>query len=339
MQLWQALVLGVLQGVAELFPISSLAQTILLPALLKWDIDQANTDFLAFVVALHLATAVALVLFFRKDWIQVLRGFLGFFTHGKLVYNAESKFAWLLVVGTVIVGAAGLALEKHLRAFFDKPAMAWIVALILVVNGFIMLLGDYLKRKTKPEETLVGPDHASDLVMHAALVGQPVKPNAGTGETHQKTAEDLTFFQALWVGASQTFALLPGISRSGVTIVSGLWAGLSYEESSRFTFMLATPVIAAAALKKVPDLLHQDHQTIMLAVYGSIAAFVAAYLSVKFLMRYFHTNRLWPFGIFCIIVGTASAFYLKPHTQNNLAEQVGVHGGSEVVQQNAPTSR
>jgi undecaprenyl-diphosphatase len=314
MQLWQALALGALQGVAELFPISSLAQTILIPALLGWNLNQKDSNFLSFVVALHLATALALLIFFWKDWRKVVMAFLGCFTRGKLVYDRESKFAWLLVAGTVIVGAIGYAGEKKLRSFFEDPAMTWIVAVILVGNGFVMLLADIMKLRilNKPPTEM---EHAPDLAMHAALVGRPVSlksPSKGAAPEIRKHAEDLSFPEATAVGAAQTLALLPGISRSGVTIIGGLFAGLTYEEASRFAFMLATPVIGLAALLKVPALFKPDAKPILhLAIYGSIVSFIAAYLSVRFLMKYFHNNRLAPFGYFCIVFGVAAAIYLK----------------------------
>ncbi len=314
--------LGVLQGVAELFPISSLAQTILIPALLGWNISgdknsPEHADYLAFVVALHLATAVALVLYFWKDWLKVLMGFLGFFRHGRLVYDKESKFAWLLVVGTIFVGAAGLALEKKLSLLFDDQSRAWIVGLILVVNGFIMIFGDFMKRKSV-QHTPGELEHAPDLAMHAALVGGTVSSNVTAldyeARRYTKEAEDLSFVRAFFIGAAQSLALLPGISRSGVTMVAGLWSGLTYEEASRFTFMLATPVIALAALKKVPQLLHPaNHAVLQQALWGSGAAFIAAFLSIAFLMRYFHSNRLSPFGYFCIVFGLGAAAMLKLH--------------------------
>jgi undecaprenyl-diphosphatase len=345
--LTQALILGLLQGVAELFPISSLAQTILIPALLGWNLNQKDSDFLAFVVALHLATAIALVIYFWKDWRKVIAGFFGCLTHGKLVYDRDSKFAWLLVAGTVVVGAVGLAAEKKLRTFFEDPKMTWVVAAILVVNGFVMLFGDFMKRRASAPP-MADPEHAPDLAMHAALVGAPISrgtaPEGYVGGKYSKNAEDLSFTQATLVGAAQTFALLPGISRSGVTMVSGLFAGLSYEQSSRFTFMLATPVIALAAILKVPSLLHsQTPGLLKLSIYGSIAAGIAAYLSIRFLMRYFHTNRLWPFGVFCLVFGLASAVYLKAHPEQDLTQKPGqnasVDGSGQVVAKNAPTGR
>ena len=314
----QALFLGGLQGVAELFPISSLAQTILIPALLKWDIKPEDGDFLAFVVALHLATAVALVLYFYKDWVRVVGAYAGSLRRGRLVYDDDSKFAWLLVAGTVIVGVAGLAGEKTVRKLFEEPKHAWIVAAVLVVNGFVMLFGDFVKHRAAQRHPTTEPEHVPDAVplsmdqaVTNALSGASVLGHPEP--TGPKRAEDLSFPQATAVGAAQCLALVPGISRSGVTIIGGLWAGLTYEQASRFAFMLATPVIAAASLLKVPKLLHESHAVKVQALEASAVAFVAAYLSIAFLMRYFHTSRLAPFGYFCIAFGGFAAYWLKTH--------------------------
>lgn len=286
MQLWQALILGVIQGVGELFPVSSLAQTILLPAMLGWQINEEGSDFLAFVVALHLATAIALVLYFWKDWRVVLMAYVRGIRRGQLVYDSASKFAWLLVVGTLVVGAVGAVFEKQLRRFFDDPAYYWLVAAILIGNGLLMLLGDYLKHVATRQ---LGIDTTDPSVM---------------AWPQRKKVTDLTYPQGAGVGAAQTLALFPGISRSGVTIVCGLLAGLSYEEASRFSFMLATPVIGAAALLKVPSLLKPENRhQLHLALPAAVLAGVMAYLSVAFLMKYFKHHRLSPFGYYCIVVG------------------------------------
>jgi undecaprenyl-diphosphatase len=280
MLLWQALILGIIQGVGELFPVSSLAQTILLPALLGWQINQQDSDFLAFVVALHLATAIALVLYFWKDWIVVVRAFLGSLQRGKLIYDPASKFAWLLVAGTVVVAAVGAVFEKRFRQFFDDPSFYWVVAAILIVNGILMIAGDIVKRRTSQQN---------------------------------KKAEELTMIEGAAVGAMQTFALFPGISRSGVTIVGGLLAGLSYEEAGRFSFMLATPVIGLAALLKTPALLKNKHE-LHLAIPSAVLAGITAYLSVAFLMKYFKHNRLSPFGYYCIVFGGLAMVMLLRRT-------------------------
>jgi undecaprenyl-diphosphatase len=302
LQLWQGLLLGVIQGVSELFPVSSLAQVILIPRLLHWQFQRDEQDFLSFVVALHLATAVALLIYFWRDWLIVFRAYLGSLQRRKLVYNEASKFAWLLVAGTIIVGLIGLAAEKKLRTLFERPNYAWMVAVILIVNGGVMLLGDYLKRRS--ETPSFEPDSE-------APGSPPESDPAGVAVKVRKTAAQLTFLEGTLVGGAQTLALLPGISRSGVTIVGGLLAGLSYEQASRFSFMLATPVIGLAALLKLPQLRHSD--MLGLTVESSLLAGVAAYLSVAFLMRYFKHNRLAPFGYYCVAFGTLALILLRMH--------------------------
>jgi len=271
----RALLLGLFQGVAELFPVSSLAQIILLPTLLGWwTVDNKPRFFLEFLVALHLATAVALVIYFWKDWKAVVLAYIGSIKKRQLVYDQSSKFAWLLVAGTIVVGAAGVLLERHVRPLFENPKHAWIVATVLILNGFMMIGADALKKHKEKKAA------------------------------QQKNAEDLTFAEATVVGAAQTLALVPGISRSGVTIVGGLLAGLNYEEATRFSFMLATPVIGLAALKEVPTLFHHDaHAVLKVAIPAAIVAGITAYVSTAFLMRYFKHNRLSPFGWFCVVFG------------------------------------
>ncbi len=281
--LWQAIFLGILQGVSELFPISSLGHIIIIKHLLHWHFNSQNRDFLSFVVALHLATAVALLIFFRNQWRKVIRAYIGSIQRRKLVYDRDSKFAWLLVAGTIVVGLVGVIFEKKFKLFFDNPHYYWMVCVFLIANGLVMLMGDWLKRLA-----------------------------AKRGEKN-KITEDLSFPVGAAVGASQTFALFPGISRSGVAIVGGILAGLSYEEACRFAFMLATPVIAAAGLLKVPALFKPEARAILgLTIPAAIAAGIAAYLSTKFLMKYFETQKLWPFAIYCIALG-AVALALAGH--------------------------
>ena len=309
MQFWQALVLGALQGVSELFPVSSLAHTILIPSLLGWSIDQEAGSFLAFVVALHLATAIALLIFFWRDWALVLRAYVGSVTRRQLVYDDTSKFAWLLVAGTVVVGLFGLIFEKPLRRFFDDPKLAWVVAVLLILNGGVMLYGEYLRQQTnKREAAAVGPAPRAVGAQSAAAVDAD---NALAQTGRLKEVEDLTFVQGGGVGALQLLALFPGISRSGVTIVGGLLAGLRHEAAARFSFMLATPVIGLAALLKVPDLFKPDARGILgMTVAAALVAGITAYVSVRFLMRYFETRRLSPFGYYCLAFGLVSLVIL-----------------------------
>ncbi len=270
----QAVILGLLQGISELFPISSLGHIIIIKHLLHWHFNAQNKDFLSFVVALHLATAAALFIYFWKTWIKVIKAYLGSIKHKKLVYDRDSKFAWLLVAGTIVVGLVGLVFEKKFKLFFDNPHYYWMVCVFLMANGLVMLAGDWLKKKSAQRGA------------------------------ENKAAEDLSFPTGAAVGAAQTFALFPGISRSGAAIVGGILAGLSYEEACRFAFMLATPVIAAAGLLKVPALFkHSAHAILGLTIPAAIAAGLAAYLSTAFLMKYFETRKLWPFAIYCIALG------------------------------------
>jgi undecaprenyl-diphosphatase len=301
METWQALLLGVIQGVSELFPVSSLAQVILIPALLKWDLHQQSASFLAFVVALHLATAIALVVYFWSDWVIVIRAYLGSIKRQKLVYDDASKFAWLLVAGTIIVGALGLVLEKKIRTLFEKPEYAWVVAVILIANGGVMLLGDFMKKRSETPSFEPEPNE-----------GGSTESPAVAAVKVRRTAEQLSFVEGTLVGGAQTLALLPGISRSGVTIVGGLLAGLSYEQASRFSFMLATPVIGLAAALKLHDLLKPEVRGFLgVTIAASVLSGITAYLSVKFLMKYFKHNRLAPFGYYCIAFGTLALVLLR----------------------------
>ena len=285
MTIWQAILLGMLQGVSELFPVSSLGHIIVLKAMVHWHFSSHNKNFLSFVVALHLATAAALVLYFWKQWKVVFMAYIGSLRRRKLVYDDASKFAWLLVAGTIVVGLVGLVFEKKFKLFFENPHYYWLVAVFLIINGGVMFLGDYMKKR--------------------ALAAAQTK--------QQKRTEELTFPQGALVGAAQTFALFPGISRSGVAIVGGVLAGLTYEEACRFAFMLATPVIAAAGLLKVPTLFKPEARHILhLTIPAAVAAGICAYLSTAFLMKYFEKRRLTPFAVYCVVLGVVALIMLRP---------------------------
>ncbi len=306
MQLWQALIIGALQGVSELFPVSSLAHTILIPALLGWDINQQARDFLAFVVALHLATAIALVLYFWKDWSKVILALLGSLKQRKLIYDQESKFAWLLVAGTVVVGIIGLVFESQIRKLFDDPKLYWIVGLLLVLNGGIMLFGEFLRSRVAHKEQ---PQHVGATTFNPNSPGGSAQ--LASFDSGLKEVEGLTFLEGGAVGAAQTLALLPGISRSGATMVAGLLAGLTHEAAARFSFMLATPVIGLAALLKVPQLFKPEAKDLLgTTLLAALLSGITAYISVRFLMRYFETKRLSPFGYYCIVFGLVAMLIL-----------------------------
>jgi len=282
------------------------------------------------VVALHLATAIALLFFFWREWRTVILAYVGSIKQRKLVYDHDSKFAWLLVAGTVLAGLFGLIFEKTLRQFFENPALFWLTAVFLIVNGVIMLFGEYLRRRSaslapapavaateagaypQPQAamatTTMTTDQSSQAIRPSTINPQPSTINQ---ETNTKHAEDLTFPQGAGIGATQILALIPGFSRSGVTIVGGLLSGLSHEEAARFSFMLATPLIGLAALLKVPDLFGADvRDQLPATILAALVAGVVAYLSIRFLMRYFQTKRLDPFGYYCIIFGLFSAVVL-----------------------------
>jgi undecaprenyl-diphosphatase len=269
----QAIVLALLQGVSELFPVSSLGHTILVPALLQWhNVDRSSPPFLAFVVVLHLGTALALVLFYRREWYAIVRALVDSVVRGRLSDDRDERIGWRLVVATVPVGILGLIFEAPVRRLFGSPAPA---ALFLLVNGLIMFAGEALRRRQ---------------IAATRATPQPL--------------EDLSYGGSLLVGIAQAFALLPGISRSGISMVAGLLCDLDHENAARFSFLLATPVILAAALLEFPRLLApQAHLVLVEALCGGITAGVAAYLSVAFLTRYFRSNDLRPFGWYCVAVG------------------------------------
>jgi len=291
---FQAIVIGVLQGVTELFPISSLGHSVLLPELLGWDklVSGQSADesfFLAFLVGLHVATAIALLIFFRRDWAEVIAGFFSSLRKRAIETPAE-RMAWLLILGTIPVGIVGLLFEHELRTIFAKPTAA---AIFLTINGLILFAGERLRRRAEVRQLILTHEHHAD-------------PGNDVG----RDLDTLKLGEGVLVGSSQILALFAGISRSGVTMVAGLLRGLDHEDAMRFSFMLATPIILAAGVYKLPDLLghNGDHVRGQVLV-GSIAAGIAAYLSVRFLDRYFRTRTLTPFAVYCVVVGIAMIVY------------------------------
>ncbi len=271
------MLLAVLQGVSELFPISSLGHTVLIPALLRWNVDEGSESFLAFVVVLHLGTALALIAFYRKDWIAIVRALVASIVRGKLSDDKGERVAWLLVAGTIPVGVLGVLLESSVKKLFASPIP---VSLFLLANGFLMLFGEWLRRR----------QHAG------ATTGRPYR------RLEQLSAKDGVF-----VGFAQSLALLPGISRSGSAIVAGLLRDLRHEDAARYSFLLATPVILAASVLEFPKLFAPDaHVVLVQAVVGGVLAGITAYASVAFLTRYFRHNDLSPFAWYCIAAGAAS---------------------------------
>ncbi len=265
------LLLAALQGVSELFPISSLGHSVLVPALFHWPIDRDAAWFLPYIVVLHLGTAAALFIYFWKDWMSLLSGTLA--ARGS-VRDPQARLFWLLACGTVPAGLLGILLEHKVRDLFGGFTVA---AVFLMVNGLVLLLGDRLKQRD----------------------GSP-KP------------ESLTWGKALLIGCAQALALIPGISRSGVTLVAGILGGLDYAASARFSFLLATPIIGAAGVLELPKLMHQrataalPEGLLLTILAGGLLSGVFAWLSTWFLMRWFKSHELMalrPFGIYCLLAG------------------------------------
>jgi undecaprenyl-diphosphatase len=305
---FQAVVIGLLQGVTELVPISSLGHSVLLAEWFGWDnlVSAQSADesfFLAFLVALHVATALALLVHYRTTWARIVRGF--FRTLGtRRVETPDERLAWLLIVGTIPVGLTGLALEHVLRTIFAKPAYA---AALLIVNGGILFLGELLRRKAG----VAASTGAAAPTGPGPLAVTTTTATSSSVEPPGRQLDTLELREAGIIGVAQTFALLAGISRSGVTMVGGLLRGLNHEDAARFAFLLATPVIFAAGAYKLPDLLGPLSDGVRgQALAGGIAAFVAAYFSVRFLERWFERRNLVPFAIYCVVAGVLSLIHI-----------------------------
>ncbi len=304
----QAVVIGALQGVTELFPVSSLGHSVLVPALIggSWKhlvtetttTESETSPYLSFVVALHVATAVALLVFYRRDWVRIIGGF--FHTlRTRRVETSTERLAWLIVAATIPVGITGLALEHTFRTLFAKPLAA---AIFLTVNGGILLVGERLRRRAAGP-AVVGAAGATGVAAGSAAAAGARTTTAPASDGGRRL-DTLGYREAGMIGLFQTLALLAGISRSGITIVGGLLRGLDHEDAARFSFLLATPVILAAGLLKLPALAgpgasHIHGQVIV----GSVVAGVAAYISVRFLTRYFSTRTLTPFAVYCLVAG------------------------------------
>jgi undecaprenyl-diphosphatase len=327
----EAGVVGLIQGVSELFPVSSLGHNVLLPALIggSWARDlsvaRAESPYLAFIVGLHVATAIALLIYFWRDWIRIISGFftsLGQFiapaegTRRWQLQSADQRLAWMIILATIPVGLVGLAFEHEFRVLFGKPILAGV---FLIVNGLILIAGERFRRRSSveadqraaSERQLVLAGAAAGAGRHAG--GHQAVRNAEIAQALQsdRRLSAVGYTEALIIGSSQVLALLAGISRDGIAMVSGMFRGLSREDAARFAFLLATPVILAAGVLKIPDLTGPLGNGIRGQVlFGSVLSGIGAYLSVRFLVRYFQTRTLTPFGIYCLVVGGASVIYL-----------------------------
>lgn len=269
---FEAVLLGLLQGLAELFPISSLGHTVLIPAVLHWPLDRSTDAFLSFLVLTHMATALVLVGFFWRDWVKIVFGVLRSLKEREIRRDdTYAQLGWLIIVSTIPAGFLGLLFQEALQNLF---ASATVVAIALILNGALLYGVEILKR-AKPQE---GPPDDGKLAA-------------------------LSYPQAVLIGLAQCLALIPGFSRTGSAMAGGLVSGLSHENAGRYSFLLATPIILAAAVLKVPDIFTHGGQGVGEAFAGAAAAAVSAYFSVRFLVKYFETQSLRPFAIYCAIAG------------------------------------
>jgi undecaprenyl-diphosphatase len=277
--------LAALQGSTELFPVSSLGHAVVVPAIFNLGVDPAAPSFVPFLALLHVGTGVALLVLYREQWWRIIRGFIRASIRGR-IETGDERLAFLLVVGTIPAGVIGFLLENPLKSLFAHPRTA---AAFLVVNGAILLAAELLRRR---EERRRGSTERAQR------------------EQRFGTVEELTYTRAGLVGLFQVAALLPGISRSGVTMAGGLVAGLSHSEAVRFAFLLATPIILAAGLLEVPQL-PGSGAPLGLYTVGAVVAGVIAYASARFLVRYFEIGRLDPFAGYCAALGVTGLIVLR----------------------------
>jgi len=340
----EASVVGLIQGVTELFPVSSLGHNVLIPALIggSWATDlnvaAPESPYLAFIVGLHVATAVAMMIYFWRDWVRIIGGFFSSIRDREIA-TVDQKMAWMIILATVPVGLVGLVFEHEFRVLFGKPIRA---AIFLVINGLILYAGERFRtRKSLAADAEQAAENepasaravVADAVMADSVAGDPraahnsPRPAVGAHASGQRAVRQqeasravqadrrlvaIGYLQALVIGSAQVLALLAGISRDGVVMVSGMFRGLSRQDAARFSFLLSTPVILAAGVLKVPDLTgHLGNGIHGQILVGSILSGVGAYLSVRFLMKYFQTRTLTPFAIYCVVFGLGSIVYLS----------------------------
>jgi len=340
----EAGVIGLLQGVTELFPISSLGHAVLVPAIIggSWakdlNVSEAESPYLAFIVGLHVATATAMIIYFWRDWLRIVKGFFASLGHAIAPAPGTRRFqpqdtdqmlAWMIILATIPVGLAGIALEHDFRVYFSKPVLT---ACFLFVNGLILLGGERARRRGADMEA---QEIAADLQAVSERQKAAVAAGAGGGasgrhssgqralkqqhaslavESDRRITRRIGWLGALGLGASQILALLPGISRDGTVMVAGMFRGLSRQDAARFSFLLSAPVIMAAGLLKVPDLTGPLGAGIRGPIlFGSLVSGVAAFFSLRFLMRYFSDPKrtLTPFAIYCLVAGAFCAIYLS----------------------------
>jgi undecaprenyl-diphosphatase len=281
LDIWKTIILALLQGVTELFPISSLGHTVILPRLLGWGDLVTNEAFVPMVTALHLGTSIALLIYFWRDWLQVAQTLVNSIKTREVRRGTDEWVSWLIIIGTIPAGLLGLLLEKKIKHLFTDPLLT---ATFLVINGSVLFLGEALRRRSEARFRSLSPKER---------------------ETHFRPLKSLSWKEALIVGTSQAVALIPGFSRSGCTMVGGLGVRLTHEDAARYSFLLGTPIILAASALEIPQLFHSDFPLWIIFI-GMVVSGIAAFVSTKFLMKYFETGRLDPFAYYCWGAGLIS---------------------------------
>ena len=274
--------MGLLQGATELFPVSSLGHAVLVPSLFHWSFKQSDPTFVPFLTLLHIGTATALLIFYGDQWIAIIRGFFTAAFSGRM-RNDDERLAMLLLVGTIPAAILGVLFENRIKGLFTSPYEA---AAFLVVNGILLLGFEQLRRRAERGGT------------------------RAEQEEQFASAERISFRAAAIVGACQALAFIPGLSRSGVTIGGGLIAGLRHQEAARFSFLLATPTILGAGVVEVPQLF-TGGVPVGEYVLAAVLSGIAAYISARYLIRYFRSGRLDPYGFYCITAGLVSLALLR----------------------------
>jgi undecaprenyl-diphosphatase len=289
---FQAIVLGILQGATELFPISSLGHTVLFPTLFGWNhvVDvqsQSESFWLAFIVMLHVGSALGLLFYYRREWVEIVGAFFNTLKTRR-AHTPNERLAWLIIFASIPAGILGLAFEHQLRTITAKPEEA---AIFLMVNGCVLFAAELFRRRAAVREL---------------AIREGLNPEGG------RELDTLEYREALVVGVAQSTALVAGISRDGVTMGTGLARGLDHSDSARFAFLLATPIILAAGLYKLPDLLGSLGNGVRgQALVACGAAAVTAVFTVAFLVKYFKTKTLIPFAVYCVAFGGAMVIYTQ----------------------------
>jgi undecaprenyl-diphosphatase len=341
----EAGVVGLLQGITELFPVSSLGHAVLIPAIVggQWaqdlNVSKAESPYLAYIVGLHVATATAMIIFFWRDWLRIVKAFFASIGHviapapGTRRFepqNVDQTLAWMIILATIPVGIAGLALEHAFRLYFSRPVLT---ASFLFCNGLILLAGERARRRSadrEAQEIAADMQAVSERQKAAVAAGASGSGSGGRHSSGQRALKQqhanlaveadrritgrVGWLGAFGLGASQILALLPGISRDGTVMVTGMFRGLSRQDAARFSFLLSAPVILAAGVLKIPDLTGPLGAGIRGPIlFGSLLSGLGAYFSLRFLVRYFSDPKrtLTPFAIYCLVAGLGAAIYLS----------------------------